>query len=205
MNDPGKNVVVNLPPPRAESGFSIERALRLRRSVRVFSPDPMALSDLSQLLWAVQGITGPDGVRTSPSAGATYPLEVYVASGRVTGLAAGICRYRPPEHDLIRVHEGEFLRDLSEAAVGQSSIHMAAAVFVLTAVHERTTLVYGKRGIRYVDNEIGHAAENLFLQAVALGLGSVAVGAFDDEAVARALRLPAAHRPLYLVPVGKPA
>ena len=209
MSDRKKDVVIKLPPPRVESGFSIEKALQYRRSVRVFSPDPISLADLGQLLWAAQGVTGTGGLRTSPSAGATYPIEVYVANGRVTGLPPGLFKYRPPKHDLVRAHEdaheGDFLHDLSEAAIGQGSVFTAAAVVVLTAVHERTTLVYGKRGIRYVDNEIGHAAENLFLQAVALGLGAVAVGAFDDEAVARVLRLPAAHRPLYLLPVGKPA
>jgi len=204
MNDRKKDVVIKLPDPRPESGFSIEKALRLRRSVRVFSPDPIELSDVSQLLWAAQGITAPGGERTSPSAGATYPLEMYVAAGRVNRLAAGLYRYRAPENDIVRAFEGDIFQDLSTAAVGQGSVYMAAAVFVVTAVHERTTLVYGRRGIRYVDNEVGHAAENLFLQAVALGLGSVAVGAFDDEAVSKVLRLPAAHRPMYLLPVGKP-
>ena len=205
MNDRKKDVIVKLPPPRMESGFSIEKAIHLRRSVRVFAPDSIELSDVSQLFWAAQGIAGPGGERTTPSAGATYPLEMYVAAGRVNGLAAGLYRYRAPGNDLVRTHEGDILHDLSEAAVGQGCVYMAAAVFVVTAVHERTTLVYGRRGLRYVDNEVGHAAENLFLQAVALGLGSVAVGAFDDEAVSKVLRLPAAHRPMYLLPVGKPA
>jgi SagB-type dehydrogenase family enzyme len=204
MNDRKKDVLFKLPAPRFDSGFPIEKALGARRSIRVFSPDPIELSDVSQLLWAAQGITGPGGERTSPSAGATYPLEMYVATGRVNGLAAGLYRYRPPENDLVRALEGDVLHDLSTAAVGQGSVYLAAAVFVVTAVHERTTLVYGRRGLRYVDNEVGHAAENLFLQAVALGLGSVAVGAFDDEAVSKALKLPVAHRPMYLLPVGRP-
>jgi SagB-type dehydrogenase family enzyme len=204
MNDRKKDVIVKLPEPRLESAFSIEKALHLRRSVRVFATDTIGLSDVSQLLWAAQGITAASGERTAPSAGATYPLEMYAAAGRVNGLAAGLYRYRAPENDLVRTLEGDILYDLSTAAVGQGSVYMAAAVFVITAVHERTTLVYGRRGIRYVDNEVGHAAENLFLQAVALGLGSVAVGAFDDEAVSKVLRLPAVHRPMYLLPVGKP-
>jgi SagB-type dehydrogenase family enzyme len=204
MNERKKDVIIKLPAPRLDGGFSIEKALHLRRSVRVFAPDPIEISDVSQLLWAAQGITAPGGERTTPSAGATYPLEMYTAVGRVTGLAAGLYRYRAPENDLVRALEGDVLHDLSIAAVGQGSVYMAAALFVITAVHERTTLVYGRRGIRYVDNEVGHAAENLFLQAVALGLGSVAVGAFDDEAVSKVLRLPAAHRPMYLLPVGKP-
>lgn len=204
MSDRRKDAVIKLPPPRQESGFSVEKALCLRRSVRVFVPVSIELSDVSQLLWAAQGITAPGGERTAPSAGATYPLEMYLAAGRVNGAAAGLYRYRAPENDLVRTLEGDILNDLSTAAVGQGSVYTAAAVFVVTAVHERTTLVYGRRGLRYVDNEVGHAAENLFLQAVALGLGSVAVGAFDDEAVSKVLRLPAAHRPMYLLPVGKP-
>jgi SagB-type dehydrogenase family enzyme len=196
--------VIKLPRPRTQSGVSVENAIERRRSVREFSDAPISLSDLSQLIWAAQGVTGPGELRAAPSAGATYPLEVYVVAARVTGLPSGIFNYRLRGHELVRTHEGEVLRDFARASVGQSCVEDAAAVIVLAAVYERTTGVYGQRGIRYVDNEIGHAAENVWLQAVALGLGTVAVGAFDDDAVAEELRFKRGEKPLYLLPVGKP-
>jgi len=198
------NEVIKLPRPRAESGVSVEKAIGLRRSVREFSDAPISLSDLSQLVWAAQGVTGPGELRAAPSAGATYPLEVYVVAARVTGLPSGVFKYRLSGHELVRTHEGDVLREFARASVGQSCVEEAAAVIVLAAVYERTTGVYGQRGIRYVDNEIGHAAENVCLQAVALGLGTVAVGAFDDPAVAEELHFNAGEKPLYLLPVGKP-
>ena len=201
---PKKDEVIKLPPPRAGSDFSLEKALSIRRSVREYTDEPLSLSDLSQLLWAAQGIVGPGELRTAPSAGATYPLEVYVAAGRVSGLTSGTYKYRPLEHALTRIREGDVLPELARAALGQSCVETAAAAIALAGVYERTTGVYGRRGIRYVDNEIGHAAQNVHLQAVALGFGTVPVGAFDDEAVARALGLSGGEKPLYLIPVGRP-
>jgi SagB-type dehydrogenase family enzyme len=202
MNN-GSTDIIKLPPPRTESEVSVEKALLLRRSVRDYTDDPLSLFQLSQLLWAAQGITGPGELRAAPSAGATYPLEVYVIAGRVTGLSSGIFKYRPHSHDMARVREGNVMREIAEASMGQRCVEEAPAVIAFAAVHQRTTGVYGRRGIRYVDNEIGHAAQNVCLQAVALGLGTVAVGAFDDEAVRKALELGAEERVLYLVPVGR--
>jgi SagB-type dehydrogenase family enzyme len=197
--------VIALPAPRTESGVSLEKAILLRRSIRDYTADTIALSDLSQLLWAAQGITGPEGRRAAPSAGATYPLVVYAVAVRVTELAAGAYRYRNAGHELARTRKGDVIEKLAAACGGQDCVRGAAAVIVLAALHERTTTKYGARGIRYVDNEVGHVAENIHLQAVALGLGSVPVGAYDDNAVAGVLDLGKDEKVMYLVPVGKPA
>jgi SagB-type dehydrogenase family enzyme len=196
--------IVTLPSPRKKSDVSIEEAIERRRSVREYTGEAIGLGDLSQLLWAAQGITGGGELRAAPSAGATYPLEVYAAVARVSGLPAGIYKYRPVGHSLVRTYDGDVFEKLATACLGQGCVRGAAAVIALAAVHERTTNVYLKRGIRYVDNEAGHVAENIHLQAVALGLGTVAVGAFNDAAVEAALRFGPEEKAMYLVPVGKP-
>jgi SagB-type dehydrogenase family enzyme len=198
------STIFKLPPPREKSDVSVEEAIARRRSMREYSGDAIGLGDLSQLLWAAQGITGAGDLRAAPSAGATYPLETYAVVARVAGLEAGIYKYRPPEHSLARTHDGDIFEKLATACLGQGCVRGAAAVIVLAAVHERTTRVYLNRGMRYIDNEVGHVAENVHLQAVALGLGTVAVGAFNDAAVEMALRLGSEEKVMYLVPVGKP-
>lgn len=200
----GASEIVRLPAPRKESDVSIEQAIERRRSVRDYTGDAIALSDLSQILWAAQGITGAGDLRAAPSAGATYPLEVYAVVARVSGLAAGIYRYRPARHELVRTCDGDVFGKLTTACLGQGCVRDAAAVIVLAAVRERTTRAYANRGLRYVDNEVGHVAENVHLQAVALGLGTVAVGAFNDAAVEAAVRLEPGEKAMYLVPVGRP-
>jgi len=192
-----------LPQPRRASQVSVEEALARRRSVRQYPDEPLTLAEVSQLLWAAQGITSERGYRTAPSAGALYPLEVYVVAGNVADLPDGIYRYRSSVHGLIKVAEGDKRGDLCAAARGQASVRDAAAVIVFAAVYERTTAKYGERGIRYVHIEVGHAAQNVFLQAVALDLGAVVVGAFSDEAVKRVVNMNENEQPLYLMPVGK--
>jgi len=161
---------------------------------------PLSVEQLSQLCWAIQGITHPAGYRTAPSAGALYPLEVYVL------LPQGVYHYEPQAHTLTRWQEGDLRPALHAVALRQDAIVQAPAVFVITAVYERTEAKYGKqRSPRYVHLEAGHAAQNFLLQAVALGLGSVPIGAFYDQGVQEALNLPADHQPLYLLPVGVPA
>ncbi len=199
----GSSLRINLPVPKADSGVSVEKALRERRSVREFKRTPLALNELSQLVWAAQGISGPAGLRTAPSAGALYPLELYVLAGKVEGLAAGIYKYNPRGHELMRIVEGDKRHGLSEAALSQSSIRDAAAVFVFAAVYERSTIKYGRRGVRYVHMEAGHAGQNVCLQAVALNLGAVVTGAFDDEQVKKIVNMTANEEPLYLIPVGR--
>jgi len=196
--------VVILPEPSYDSDVSIEQSMLQRRSIRSYTSEPLTLQEVSQLLlWAAQGITDSLGRRTAPSAGALYPLEIYVVAGNAQDLSPGVYKYKPGPHRLERVMEGDIREELSAAALAQHSVRAGAVSFIITAVYERTTVKYGDRGIRYVHLEAGHAAQNLCLQATALGLGSVTVGAFDDEKVAEALNLPVDEQPLYIIPVGK--
>jgi len=192
------------PEPRQDSKTSVESALRQRRSVRAFSQEPLTLGEASQLLWAAQGITDPTGKRTAPSAGALYPLEVFLVAGNVGGLPAGVYRYLPQGHELARVAAGDMRAKLASAALRQSWLEEAPATIVIAGVYERTAKKYGPRAERYVHIEVGLAAENVQLQTVALNLGSVVVGAFDDAKVKQALALADNEQPLCLMPVGKP-
>ncbi len=198
--------IVALPPPQFDRalGISLEQALLERRSVRDYQPGALTLTEVAQLLWAAQGVSDPQsGFRTAPSAGATFPLELYLVAGEVGDLPAGIYRYRPHSHELERLAEGDRRAELYDAALRQSPVRVAPVNLVFSAVYARTTARYGERGIRYVHMEVGHAAQNVYLQAVSLGLGTVVIGAFDDEGVRRALNLPAAEEPLYILPVGR--
>ena len=182
-----------------------QQLLHQRRSVRDFQDVSINLSDIGQLLWAAQGITDSRGYRTAPSAGALYPLELYVVAGQVKDISSGIYHYDPNNHRLIKVAGGDRRKNLARAAYRQASVSDAASVVVFAAVYERTTFKYGKRGVRYVHIETGHAAQNLHLQAESLGLSTVVVGAFDDDGVKAVLQLPDDVQPLILMPVGKKA
>lgn len=205
---------VPLPRPRLDGPTSLEEAVAGRRSVRDFRDVPITLAEAGQVLWAAQGITAPaTGLRTAPSAGALYPLEVYLVARRVEGLAGGAYHYVPKGHTLEPLvdrgaapagdpGDGPLPERLHRAALSQSAVLEAPAVLVIAAVFDRTTGKYGERGRDYVMMEAGHAAQNVCLQAVALGLGSVVMGAFDDRAVADVVGLAAEEQPLYLVPFG---
>lgn len=195
--------IVRLPPPRLTGGMAVESALQGRRSVREYARAALSLQELGQLLWAAQGTTSPDGHRTAPSAGALYPLELNVVAGNVTDLAAGVYRYLPAEHRLAPVAAGDRRRALAAAALDQDWMRSAPAALVIAAVHERTARKYGARAERYVHLEAGCAAENVALQAVALGLGTVVVGAFDDAEVAKVTALRAEERPIAILPLGR--
>ncbi|UCC69338.1 MAG: SagB/ThcOx family dehydrogenase [Armatimonadota bacterium] len=190
---------VSLPPATKKGEMSVEEAVARRRSVRDFTADALSLAEISQLLWSAHGLTSAEGLRAAPSAGACYPLEVYLACEQ------GLFRYQPSEHALVKVSDADPRQPLAEAAYGQFFISDAAVSIIFAAVYERTTARYGDRGIRYVHMDIGHAAQNVHLQAEALGLASVPVGAFDDSAVASVLSLPAEEKTVYIVPVGRPA
>ena len=195
---------IALPEPRVDSDTSVEAALSRRRSVREYSDAPLTLSEVGQLLWAAQGITGDNlRYRAAPSAGALYPLELYVAAGNVEDLAPGVYRYRPQSQALVPVIEGDAGAALARAALGQAWIEDGAVVLVFAAVYERTTQKYGARGRQYVHMELGHAAQNVYLQAEALDLGTVAVGAFDEGEVRRVTGMANDEVPLYLMPVGR--
>jgi SagB-type dehydrogenase family enzyme len=198
-----ESLIIELPEPRYDSDVSIEQSLLQRRSVRSYAGQSLTLQDLSQLLWAAQGVTDPRGFRTAPSAGALYPLELYVLAGDVQNLSPGVYKYEPDEHGLVRTMDGDKRAELAEAAMWQDFVGEGAIVIVFTAVYERTTGKYGDRGIRYVHIELGHAAQNLCLQATAMDLAVVTVGAFYDEEVVELLGLPEDEHPLYIIPVGR--
>jgi SagB-type dehydrogenase family enzyme len=189
-----------LPTPRTDGPVSVESAIAQRRSVRRYGPESLTLEEIGQLLWSAQGITGArENRRAAPSAGARHPLFFYVCR------SDGIWRYHPEGHTLTLHLERDVREDLGEAAWRQHFIAGAPCVFAVSAIFERSTERYQERGrVRYVPMDLGHAAENLTLQAIALGLVSVSVGAFDDDAVKRVLALPDREEPMYLIPVGHP-
>lgn len=193
-----------LPRPVLDGTHSVARLLQQRRSVRDFAPAPLTLAQLGQLLWAAQGTSASGNLRTAPSAGALYPLELYVVTGAIQDLPAGIYHYDPQGHCLRFIRPGDERGALAAAAAGQSWLAAAPATVVFGAAHGRIAAKYGSRAARYVAIEVGAAAENLFLQAEDLGLGTVDVGAFDDARVARLLRLSEGVAPLLLMPIGVP-
>jgi SagB-type dehydrogenase family enzyme len=195
--------VFKLPDPRFEGIVSVEHALFARRSVRSYKDEPLTILQISQLLWSAQGVSSPSGYRTSPSAGALYPLEVYVVAGRINDLSAGIYKYLSRDHALLRTVGGDLRADLCRAALNQRSIANAPAILLFSTVNERITKVYGERGIRYLYMELGHAAQNVCLQAVALGLGTVVIGAFHDPEVKAIAALPEEEHPAYVIAVGR--
>jgi SagB-type dehydrogenase family enzyme len=189
---------IQLPEPTYRGEVSLEETLLRRRSVREFSREPLAWDVISQLLWAAQGITDAQGRRTAPSAGARFPLELYLV------ISEGLYHYDPDEHALLRLRSGDLRREIHAAALDQEFLLQAPATLVFAAVFARTTRRYGsERGPRYIYLDVGHAAQNVLLQAVALDLGAVPVGAFDDDRLHQVLGLPEDHEPLYMVPVGK--
>jgi SagB-type dehydrogenase family enzyme len=189
--------VVELPAP-TDSSISLEASLRRRRSVRDFTAEHLTMAEIGQLFWAAQGVTAEWGGRTAPSAGALYPLELLAVT------PGGVVHYLPDGHRAESTSDRDLRSDLMVAALGQEPVGRAPLVVVVVAVPERTASKYGDRSDRYVDMEAGHAAQNLLLQAVALDLVAVPVGAFDDDAVARILALPPGHEAKYLLAVGYP-
>ena len=206
--------IIKLPSPRSKGKISLEETIQRRRAIRKYRIDPLDLLQLSQILWSAQGITGTRGLRAAPSAGATYPLEIFVVIGKQAVVAteakqtpqelqAGIYHYEVDSHSL-SLHKSADLRpDLARATLDQEFIIAAPVDIVICAVYHRTSYRYGRRGERYVHMEVGHAGENIHLQAVALGLSTVEVGAFRDEEVRTVLGLDKQIRPLYIMPVGK--
>ena len=204
--EPNESMIerIQLPQPTYTSDTSVEQALYKRRSVRAYRDEPLTLIEISQLLWAAQGVTDATrGFRTSPSAGALYPLEVYIVISDVDGVTEGVYKYNPHQHEIARIRAGKVKNDLTNAALGQTCVAESATAVVFSAVYERTTQKYGTRGIRYVHMEAGHAAQNVYLQAVSLDLGMVAVGAFKDKEVRKILNMSAKEQPLYILPIGR--
>ncbi len=195
--------MIFLPPARHDGPVSLEKAMAHRHSVRSFSTVPLSLEEAAQLLWAAQGMTGSGRKRTIPSAGALYPLEIFLVAGTIDSLDPGIYRYLPDKHGLIQVVDGDVRDGLRGAALGQKCIGEAPASLVFAAVHQRTAARYGSRSSRYVDMEIGHAGQNIYLQTAASGLATVAIGAFDDSRVHEIMQMTREEAPLYIMPVGR--
>lgn len=194
-----KTKLIQLPRPLIKGNISLEEAIFRRRSERNFKQKDLTLQQISQILWAAQGITlekGSYNLRTAPSAGAVYPMEIYLLTKN------GLFRYLPNGHKLEPLNEQDLRGDLAVSSLGQVSINQAPVNIVICAVYSRVTSKYGQRGIRYAHIEVGHIAQNIHLQAVALGLSSVPIGAFSDEKVKKILSLPKNHEPLYVIPVG---
>ena len=204
MTSGEENLRIALPRAASSGEMSVEQAIAERRSVRDFGRGGLSRDDVGQLLWAAQGITHRKGYRTAPSAGGLYPIEVYVVAGKVDALEPGVYRYSPRRHELVRVASGDRRSDLAAAALGQDWVKHAPAVLVIAGVYQRSSRKYGRRALRYTHIEVGHVAQNVYLQAAALGLGTVLVGAFHDPEVQEVLDLPGDHEPLGLMPVGRP-
>jgi len=207
----GEKIYLPLPRIRRDV-LSVEEALAYRRSIREYRDEPLTIEQLSQLLWAAYGISETKyGFKTTPSAGATYPLEIYavvktrgVKINATHYLEPGSYKYVADQHMLILVKRGDLSEELMRAALGQKWVGDAPVNIVIAAVFERTTRVYGDRGVRYVYMEVGHAGQNIYLEATALGLGCVVIGAFYDDEVSRVVGLESGEKPLYIIPVGVP-
>lgn len=203
----GAEDMIKLPKPEMDSGTSVEQAIFGRKSVRSFSDDPLNIDQVGQILWSaggatVDGITGP--TRAYPSAGAVYPLEIYLVAGNVKGLEPGIYKYNWRRHGLTLVKKGDMREALSKAALSQQMVSEAPVTIVVTAVYEKTARAYGQRGVmRYVSMDAGHMGQNVSLEAQALGLGTVMVGAFIDGEVVKLIGTKD-EKPVYMMPVGVP-
>lgn len=210
--------LVRLPAPSHDSQFSLEKAIKMRRSVREYKDSPLSLTEISQILWAAQGFTRErkepparwnpkyewqGGLRTAPSAGALYPMEIYLLAGKVEGLPGGLYKYIPKNHALSILAGADKRKALCQAALGQPQVEKAPAVILMAGVYERTSYKYGQRAERYVHMEAGSVAENVYLQATALGIGTVLIGAFNDDEVKKVMKLPADESPLIIMPMGK--
>lgn len=200
---------IKLPAPAHKGTMSVEEALLIRRSIRSFTNETLSIKDASQMLWATYGVSlvtrSGWEFKTAPSAGATYPLEIYLLAGNVEQLQAGLYHYNPSKHSLKKLISGDLRNQMMNAALGQKMLEEAPATIIFTAVFERTTSRYGNRGReRYVCMDLGHAAQNTYLQATALNLGTCAIGAFQDEKLHQLFKFPVNEEVLYLMPIGHP-
>lgn len=193
--------VIKLPEVNLKGKLSLEETLKERKSRRSYLKSELRIDEISQLLWAAQGINRNDGKRTAPSAGALYPLEFYLLIGDVKNLNVGLYQYDPMNHSLIIKNNKNLIPSLTSAM--QQFVTNGAAIIIITGVYERTTQKYGERGIRYVHMDVGFACQNIYLQAESLGLGTVYMGAFNDNLLSDILQLPKNHKPLGVMPVGR--
>ncbi|MFC1616086.1 SagB/ThcOx family dehydrogenase [Patescibacteria group bacterium] len=195
--------LVQLPEVQLKSDTSLEEALTLRRSTREYSTETLSLEEIGQILWAAQGITDDQGHRTAPSAGALYPIEIYLVTTKVEGLSPGVYHYNLDDHKLKKTLDGEKREELFKVSLEQEAILNAPATIVMAAVYERTEKKYKERAERYVHMEAGHVAQNIALQAAVLELGTVTIGAFEDQEVQKTLQFPEDQIPVYVMPIGR--
>ncbi|MCX7861813.1 MAG: SagB/ThcOx family dehydrogenase [Bacteroidales bacterium] len=194
-----ENEIINLPTPNKKSNISIEEALQSRRSVRSYKKDSLSIEQIGQLLWAAYGSTS-GRKKTCPSAGATYPLEIYLLAAEVKGISTGLYRYNSANHSIIKIQHTDIRKQLTEASLNQEYIENAPASIIIAADFKRTTKAYGARGERYVYMEVGHCGQNIHLQCESLNLGTVIIGAFEDDKVKQILHIN--EDPLYIMPIG---
>ncbi|MBU2592520.1 SagB/ThcOx family dehydrogenase [Patescibacteria group bacterium] len=202
---PHKNII-DLPQPELKGKMSLEEVIFKRRSRREYTQESLTLAQVSQILWSGQGITDEKtGFRSSPSAGALYPLDIYLVVGRngVEDLPEGVYHFLPQGQKLEKISTEDLRESLTKASLNQSFIAQAPMVLVITGEYERTMVKYGERGRQYVHQEAGHTAQNIYLQVESLGLGTVTIGAFNEEEIINILDLPSTHHPLYVMPVGQ--
>ena len=203
-----QEAVMKLPPPKMEGTVSVEQVIKQRRTVRAFMSQALDLNQLSQLLWAAHGITENNGFkRAAPSAGALYPMDVYVVVGQnsVAQIEAGIYHYEPNGHVLSLIVKSDLRKVIARASLSQMWMTQAPISLLITAEYKRVNVKYGERGVRYAMIEAGHIGQNLFLQTEALGLKAGIVGAFHDIELIEAMNIPHSHEPLLIMPIGYPA
>ncbi|WP_456400330.1 SagB/ThcOx family dehydrogenase [Persephonella sp.] len=192
---------IKLPEVYLFGRMPVEKALLNRRSHRSYREDPITIDELAQLLWAGNGVTKIEGFRTAPSAGALYPIVLYVLNIKIKSLDQGVYKYDPIRHLLIEIKKGDYSSQLCLSALNQESILNGSVNIIISADFSKTVSKYGNRGYRYVYMEAGHVSQNIYLQATALGLGTVSIGAFYDNTVKEILNME--EDPLYIMPVGK--
>jgi SagB-type dehydrogenase family enzyme len=194
--------IIQLPEPERKGKLSFEETINQRRSVREYKDEPLTLSEVSQLLWSAQGLNAK-GSRVVPSAGALYPLEIYLVVKNVEGLPSGVYHYLPNSHSLEIYLHNDIIERLTEAALEQEMIREAAVNIIISGIFERTAVKYGERAVQYVYQESGHVSQNIYLECESLGLGTVSVGGFDQKAVDQLLGFPEGQMTLYIMPVGR--
>jgi len=199
---------IELPTKRLNEQISLAKTLEKRSSCRYFNEESLTLQDLSNILWAAQGITDKRYSlrRTVPSAGAVYPIEMYISIRKegVHELDKGIYRYISETHSLEKVSESDITEDLSNACYNQEFITKASFNILLASNNQRTRELYNERGDRYVMMEAGSITQNIYLEAVESNLGTVFIGAFDD-ALIKSLFGIEKLMPLAIMPVGMPS
>jgi SagB-type dehydrogenase family enzyme len=189
--------VIDLPQPVTDGSISIEKALSERRSVRSYSDKPLSLTDVSQILWAAQGITEPKrGLRTAPSAQASYLMKIYLLAGKVTDISMGMYQYQPLGHRLVKIADGDIKTTLYNAAP-QKPINNAPAAIVITGLSKKAKNPF------WIYLEAGHIAQNICLESVSRNIGTLTMAGFNPEEVKKALKLPDDEQPVYIMPIGR--